>query len=65
MSVKQTYVHHENLKKKEYNARVMAVEKGSFTPIVLNTTGGMAEEADKFPKRLAERLAQKRNTPCS
>ena len=65
MSVKQMYVHHENLKKREYNARVMAIEKGSFTPIVFNTTGGMAKEADKFLKRLAERLAHKRNTPYS
>ena len=41
----------------------MAVEKGTFTPIVFNTTGGMAREADKFLKRLAEKLAWKRGTP--
>ena len=63
MSVKQMYVHHENLKKKEYNNRVMEVEKGTLTPIVFNTTGGMAKEADKFLKRLAEKLASKKNTP--
>ena len=55
MSVQQMYVHHENLKKREYNERVMTVEKGSFTPIVFNTTGGIAKEADKFLKRLAEK----------
>ena len=65
MSVKQMYVHHENLKKREYNARVMTVEKGCFTPIVFNTTGGMAKEADKFLKKLAEKLACKRSTPYS
>ena len=51
------------MEKREYNARVMAIEKRSFTPIMFNTTGGMAKEADKFLKRLAERLAYKRNTP--
>ena len=65
MSVKQMNVHHENLKKREYNARVMTVEKGCFTPIVFNTTGGMAKEADKFLKKLAEKLACKRSTPYS
>ena len=65
MSVQQMYVHHENLKKREYNERVMTVEKGSFTPIVFNTTGGIAKEADKFLKRLAEKLAIKRSTPYS
>ena len=57
MSVKQMY---ENLKKREYNERVMSVKKGSFTPIVFNTSGDMAKEADKFLKRLAIKLAIER-----
>ena len=59
MSVKQMY---ENLKKREYNERVMSVKKGSFTPIVFNTSGDMAKEADKFLKRLAIKLAIERST---
>ena len=51
------------VEKREYNARVMAIEKRPFTPIMINTTGGMEKEADKFLKRLVERLAHKRNTP--
>ena len=42
---------------------MMAVEKGSFIPIVINTTGGMAKEGSKFMKRIDERLAHKRNAP--
>ena len=38
------YKHHENLKKKEYNARVLQVEKGVFSPLVFSTSGGMGEE---------------------
>ena len=33
--------------------RVLQLEKGSFVPLVLTTTGGMAPEAKRFIKRLA------------
>jgi septum formation topological specificity factor MinE len=52
---------HEKQKKRAYNERVLNVEKGSFTPIVLATTGGMGNEAQRFHKRLAVLIAQKRN----
>ena len=45
--------------------KILNVEKGCFTPIVFNTTGGMAKETDKFLKKLAEKLACKRSTPYS
>ena len=38
MSVTQMYRHHEYLKKRAYNARVLQVEKGTFTPLVFSTT---------------------------
>ena len=53
------YTHHEELKKKAYNARVIQVEKGVFTPFVFSTSGGMGEEAQKLTKRLAEKYALK------
>ena len=59
------YIHHENRKKAEYNARVLNVEKGTFSPIVFNTVGGMAIEADRFIKRLAEKISRKKGTPYS
>ena len=55
------YEHHENLKKNAYNERVLNVEKGTFTPVVMSTTGGVAIEADKFHKRLATLIAEKRH----
>ncbi|KAG1676028.1 Methyltransferase-like protein 23 [Nymphon striatum] len=51
--------HHENLKKRAYNARVIEVEKGTFTPLVFSTTGGMGREAQKLLKILAERTELK------
>ena len=34
---------HEKAKKREYGARIREVERGAFTPLVLSTTGGMAQ----------------------
>ena len=65
MTVKNMYKYHENRKKAEYNKRVIDVEKGCFTPIVFSTTGGMGVEAENFFKRLAEKIAQKKETPYS
>ena len=46
-------------KKRKYNARVMQVEKASFTPLVFSTTGGMGTEADRFYKHLATKISNK------
>ena len=53
------YLAHENEKKRSYNARVIEIEKGTFTPLVFSTTGGMGLEA----QRLVKKLAQKMETP--
>ena len=50
---------HEQTKKTKYNTRVMEVEQGTFTPIVLTIKGVMAPEASRFHKTLAEKLATK------
>ena len=65
MAVERMYEHHEGRKNAEYNARVMEIEKGSFSPIVFNTIGGMGQEADRFLKRLAEKISSKKSTPYS
>ena len=52
-------------KKKAYNERIIEVEKGSFTPIVVSTFGGMGQEAEKFHKRLATLISIKRNETYS
>ena len=53
-SIAQTYHKHENAKKTSYLHRVLEVEKGSFSPLVMATTGGMARDFSVFVKRLAE-----------
>ena len=58
-TIKQMYSSHERSKKNEYNARVIQVEKASFTPLVFSTSGGMGEEATKFYKRLADKVSRK------
>ena len=56
---------HEGEKKRTYNRRVLEVEKATFTPLVFSTSGGMGKEAEKFHRRLASLIAEKRNTPYS
>ena len=54
------YQQHENEKKRKYNERVLNVERGSFTPAVFLTTGGMSPECKRFVNRLAELYAIKK-----
>ena len=63
--IHQVYKDHEKEKKRTYNERVAQVEKGSFTPIVFSTFGGMGQEAESFHKRLALLIAEKRNETYS
>ena len=55
--------HHENIKKRSYEQRVIEVEHGLFTPLVFSTTGGMGRQASIFYSRLASLLAEKRHQP--
>lgn len=59
------YRKHEQEKKRQYEQRVREVEHASFTPLVLSATGGMANEASVFYKRLASCLATKWDQPYS
>ena len=36
------------------------MEKGTFSPLVFSTTGGMGDECNRFHKRLAELLSIKK-----
>ena len=47
-SISATYKKHEREKKREYSAHVREIEHGSFTPLVLSSTGGMGHEAKVF-----------------
>ena len=59
-SPEQLYLQHEQEKKRMYNHRIIDVEKGSFSPLVFSTTGGMGPECTRFHKRLAELISLKR-----
>ena len=62
-TVAATYRKHETIKKREYSQRVFEVEHGVFTPLIFSTTGGMGREATTFYKRLADKTANKHETP--
>ena len=59
--IEDVYVQHEQEKKRDYNERVLQVEKGSFTPIVGSTFGGWGKEARRHHKRVATLIAERRN----
>ena len=60
-SLPSCYRSQENLKKRAYEQRVREIEHSSFTPLVLSSSGGLANEANLFYKRLASCLAMKWN----
>ena len=50
----------EKENKRAYNERVIQMEKGTFTPIVMSTSGGVGNEADRHLKRIAPLIDEKR-----
>ena len=50
-----------NEKKKEELQRILEVQHGCFTPIVMSTYGGIRKGGNKFYYRLAELLVEKKN----
>ena len=60
MDIGKAYVHHQNVKKHDYKERVLNVERGSFTPIIFSTTGGVGPEANRHHKRIAQLMEMKR-----
>ena len=56
----KSFAINEKEKTMSYNSRVQEIEKGSFTPLVFSTTGGMARECSTFYSRLAKLISEKR-----
>ena len=56
---------HENDKKRKYIRRIIEIEQGHFTPLILSTSGGMGPECaylrQTSPQLLAKKIAQKKN----
>ena len=61
MEMDKLYQKHEQQKMSKYNSRVINVERGSFTPLIYTTFGGWGPQATRYHKRLAEKVARKRN----
>ena len=61
----KTYEVNEKDKKKLYNKRILQIEHGSFTPLVMSATDGMGRECKKFYACLAEMISCKRGTSYS
>lgn len=64
-SLSAAHRRNEKEKKRQYNDRIQHIEHGSFTPLVFSSFGGMAHECDAFYKRLANKLADKRDHQIS
>jgi hypothetical protein len=58
-TLKAVLRYNEQQKKNHYNTRVVEMEHGTFTPIVLTIKGVMGPEANCFHKTLAEKIATK------
>ena len=52
-------------KKRQYNDRIIQVERGTFTPLVFSTNGVMGQEARIAMRKLATEIANKRKEPFS
>ena len=59
-SLQTIYTENERQKKAAYNDRVIHCERGTFTPLVFLTSGGMGPECQRLNKRLAELISQKK-----
>ena len=59
------YRQHKRVKKRAYEQRCREIEHGSFTPLIMSTTGGLRNEVTTFYKKLASLQASKWNQPYS
>ena len=64
-SMERLYRENEREKKNLYNDRIIHTERGTFTPLVFATTGGMAPECVRMNKRIAELISTKRGEQYS
>ena len=59
------YRRHEQEKRRTYERRVLEVEHGTFTPLVMSTSGGWGPSATVVYKRLASLISAKVSQPYS
>jgi len=64
MTPADLYEHVAHLRKMDYEQRINQVDNGSFTPMVMFSTGGMGSEMTIAMKHLARKLADNRKESC-
>ena len=64
-SLVATFRRHKGEKHRAYEERVQEVERGSLTPLVFSSLGGMGKAATVMYHRLANLLSDKWNSPYS
>ena len=64
-SLSSLYRQHECKECLAYGRRVLDVERGTFTPLVFTSGGGMSNETTPAMKRLAHLVSDKRTEPYS
>ena len=57
--LKSAYRANEAMKKRSYNERILQIEHGTLMPLIFSSFGGAGFEADRFLKKLNEKLAEK------
>ena len=55
----------EASKKRSYNQRVIQIEHGSFTPVVMSSMGGFGKKTSRFISKLVEKTAEKNGMEAS
>ena len=61
LELSKSYEINKKEKKKYYNERIMQIEHGSFTPLVISATGAMSRECRNFYVRLSKMISEKRD----
>ena len=61
MNLDSAFRTNEKSKKREYNERVVRVEHGSFTPVVLSSCGGFGVETSRFISKLIKKTSEKKD----
>ena len=61
----QCYRQAELDKKRKYDERICEVERGTFSPLVFSSSGGMGPSATVVYKRIATLISEKRGHPYS
>ena len=59
-ALEKMYITHEQEKKRKYLARILQVEKGTFSPAIFSCSGGACLETSKLLKIIATKIAIKR-----